>query len=193
MKIEKEMVAVTTYQSEKYAEIRSDAFADAEIIEWLDENPVAFNIVTGTRSEAFGRNSCVYIGWAQRNNSVEAIIEKLKTLRAEMQGRGCFRKGPPTMAGTIFHWRAQFTFEHYKDKGFNGGFFQQWKRDYSSDCLTLDYTPEKLEEVVERFIGWCSSDGERVTVSKGKKVVEEFKIKDRKVLVRVGEKKNEKK
>lgn len=182
MQVSEQKVTVKTYASEKHPEILSNDDRDSEIIKWLDKNPVAFSIVTGTRSQAFGRNSCVYIGWAQRNNSVGATIEKLKTLRAEMEGKGCFRKGPPAMTGTIFHYRGQFTFEHYKDKGFQGGFFQQWKGEYSTDCLTLDYTPELLQEVVTRFIGWCRAGGERVTVSKGKKVVEEFRVQDGKVL-----------
>ena len=125
MKITEEKITIKTCASEEHPEIFSSDPRDREIIEWLDENPVAFKIVTGTRSKAFGMSSCVYIGWSQRNNSVGAIIEKLKTLKREISGQGCFPEGPPMMGGTIFQYRAKFTFEHYEDKGFTGGFFQQ--------------------------------------------------------------------
>lgn len=151
MKTAKEHITRTWYKSELYPEIESCDSSDKEIIEWLDKNPVVFEIVTKTRSKAFGRKSCVYIGWAQNNNSVRAVIEKLRTLKGEAEG---IRFSPPR---TIFQYRAQFTLKHYKDKGFTGGFFQQWDREYPRDCLTLDYTPELLDEVIREFEGWISN------------------------------------
>lgn len=175
MQVSQEKVIIRTYASESHPEVFSNDDRDREIIEWLDKNPIAFNIVTGTRSRAFGRNSCVYIGWAQRNNSVGAILQKLTRLKAEIEGRRCFSEGT-VMAGTIWDYRAQFTFRHYRDKGFQGGLFRQWIGEYSTDCLTLDYTPKLLDEVVKKFIGWCRAGGERITIQKGKKVVEDIRV-----------------
>jgi hypothetical protein len=55
---------------------------------------------------------------------------------------------------SIFPWRARFTLDHYRDKGFRGGFFQQWDASFPRSCLTLDYTKDTLEEVIDRFCGW---------------------------------------
>lgn len=170
MKTTKEYITRTWYKSELYPEIESCDSSDKEIIEWLDKNPVAYLIVKGTKSKAFGRKSCVYIGWAQNNNSVGAVIEKLRTLKGESEG---IRFSPP---GTIFQYRAQFTLKHYTDKGFTGGFFQQWDREYPRDCLTLDYTPELLDEVIAEFEKWISNSyaTKKITVTINKKIVKEI-------------------
>lgn len=158
MKTAKEYITREWYKSESHPEIESSDERDREIIEWLDENPVVFKIVTKTRSKAFGRKSCVYIGWAQNNNSVGAVIEKLRTLKGESEG---IRFSPP---GTIFQYRAQFTLKHYTDKGFTGGLFQQWNREHPRDCLTLDYTPALLDEVIANFEEWVGYITTKITV-----------------------------
>lgn len=165
MKVIKEPTTIVSFQSEAYPEIFSYDVRDRETIEWLDRNPVAFEIVTKTRSKAFGRKSCVYIGWAQNNNSIPAVIEKLKTLKGEWEGTRF------SLPGTIFQYRAQFTLKHYKDKGFTGGLFQQW-----GDCLTLDYTPELFEEVLVEFKKWISSSysTKKITVTINKKIIKEI-------------------
>jgi len=170
MKTTEEQIKRVWYQSESHPEVESCDPRDKETIEWLDENPVAYCIVTGTKSRAFGRKSCVYIGWAQNNNSVGAIIEKLRTLKGESEG---IRFSPP---GTIFQYRAQFTLKHYKDKGFTGGFFQQWDEEYPRDCLTLDYTLRLLDEVIAEFEKWISNSyaTKKITVNTNKNVVKEI-------------------
>jgi len=169
MKVIKEPITIVSFQSEIYPEIFSYDARDREAVEWLDKNPIAFKIVTKTRSKAFGRKSCVYIGWAQNNNSVPAIIEKLRTLKGESEGT---RFSPP---GTIFQYRAQFTLKHYKDKGFTGGLFQQWGKEYPRDCLTLDYTPALLNEVIAEFERWISNSYATKKITINGKVVKEFK------------------
>lgn len=57
----------------------------------------------------------------------------------------------------IWGWRARFTFEHYGHKGFRGGFFQRFDGRYDRDCMSLDYTPETLAQVVRNFMQWASS------------------------------------
>ena len=169
MKTTKEHITRTWYKSESYPEIESCDSSDKEIIEWLDENPVAYLIVRGTKSKAFGRKSCVYIGWAQNNNSVGTIIEKLRTLKGESEG---IRFSPP---GTIFQYRAQLTLKHYKDKGFTGGFFQQWDENYQRDCLTLDHTLKLLNEVIAEFEKWISNFYATKKITIDGKVVREWK------------------
>ena len=149
MKTTKEHVTKEWYTSELYP-IESCEPRDKEIIEWLDKNPVAFEIVTKNKSKAFGKKSCVYIGWAQNNNSVRAVIEKLRTLKYVSEAKAARFSSP----GDIFQYRAQFTLKHYKDKGFTGGFFQQLDKRYQRDCLSLDYTPALLDEVIAKFEEW---------------------------------------
>ena len=143
MKTETIQIQKTIYRSEKFLEIWSESSRDKETIEFLDEHPVIMDIVTKTKSKAFGRKSCVYIGWAQKNNSPEAILAKVHTFIQELEKSG------------IFGWKARFTLNHYKNKGFKGGFFQQWDEQFPRGCLSLDFTPESLAEAIEEFRAWC--------------------------------------
>jgi len=152
-------------QSEAYPHIVVDE-QDKNLIEWLDANPIALEIVNDTKSKAFGRKSCVYIGWAQNNMSLKAQIQRLKRFKFELDG-GWQKE-------SIFHWRAQFTLTHYKDKGFTGGLFQQWD-EYPRDCLYLDYTPETLEQVIDRFEEWMSKVYNTKRISIDGKTVREYK------------------
>ena len=154
-----ETVERTEYRSTAYPEIRSSNAADVEAIEFIDKNPVVIEIVTGDKSKAFGAESCVYIGWSQRNNSMGAILEKVKTLMRNLSGEfaGAY-------VGTIWNTRAHFTLEHYTDEGFTGGFFQAHDR-FARGCMTMDYTPETLPAVVKCFYDWSgNSDTQKITV-----------------------------
>jgi hypothetical protein len=164
MRIEKEIIKRTKYTSDTHPEITSTNDRDAEVIRYLDNNPVVYEIVTKTRSKVFGKNSCDYIGWAQGNNSIPAILERIRHFKSRIDNNN-----------GIFDWRARFTLEHYRDKGFTGGLFQQWDAKYPRDCMTLDYTPETLEEVVKMFVAWMSSfyDTQRITID-GKEIKREL-------------------
>jgi hypothetical protein len=155
MRIEKEIIKRSKYTSETHPQITSTNDRDAEVIRFLDENPVVYEIVTKNKSKAFGMKSCDYIGWAQRNNSIPAILEKIRHFKSRIDS-----------SQGIFDWRARFTLEHYRDKGFTGGFFKQWDAKYPRDCMSIDYTPETLEEVVKMFAAWISPfyDTQRITV-----------------------------
>jgi tRNA/tmRNA/rRNA uracil-C5-methylase (TrmA/RlmC/RlmD family) len=77
-------------------------------------------------------------------------------------------KSPYHDRDSIFVWRAKFTLEHYQDKKFTGGFFQQHDAKYPRSCLTLDYTPETFSEVLDRFCAWMDRayDTDHVTINK---------------------------
>jgi tRNA/tmRNA/rRNA uracil-C5-methylase (TrmA/RlmC/RlmD family) len=77
-------------------------------------------------------------------------------------------KSPYHDRDSIFVWRAKFTLEHYQDKKFTGGFFQQHDAKYPRSCLTLDYTPETFNEVLDRFCAWMDRayDTDYVTINK---------------------------
>jgi len=146
----KEIIMKTTiFQSEIMSVVETTDSELAKAIEWADANPVVWKIVTGTRSKAFGRNSCEYIGWAQGNKSPEAILERVRHFRTCLVGVNSVR---------IWGWRARFTLEHYRDKGFKGGFFQQWDENYPRACMMLDYTPETFEEVTDQFENWMDKN-----------------------------------
>ena len=165
MKTQERTIVQRTFQSDLRPEIVTTDPYLAEVIAWADEHPVAWEIVTRTRSKAFGVGSCVYIGWAQRSNAPEAVLERLRHFRELVDGGDyCMRirEGDDS----IFVWRARFTLEHYRDKGFRGGIFQQHDARYPRSCLTLDHTPETLEEVLDKFCAWmdrCYSTS-RITV-----------------------------
>ena len=132
--------------------------------DWADKNPHVYKIVTGTKSKAFGKGSCVYTGWAQNNDSAGAILNRLNTFKQELENTN----------NSIFQYRADFTFKHYLDKGFKGGFFQQWDEKYSRSCLTLDYTPELLEQVIDKFEQWADDCFNTVKITIDNKTVRTY-------------------
>ena len=137
-----------TFTSEVMPDVSSDKPFDGAVIAWADTYPVAWKIVTQKRSKAFGVGSCEYIGWAQKSMENGAILARLHHLKNVLEG---------TDSGNSF-WkkRAWFTFDHYQDKGFTGGFFQQHDERFPRVCCTLDYTPETLESVIDSFVAWCN-------------------------------------
>ncbi len=151
----------TVYRSTKRPDVVTDARDLAQAIAWADANPHAWDIVSHKRSKAFGLGSCVYIGWAQRSMAPEAIIERIAHLHRLVTGTE-----PHLSREHFFCWRARYTFEHYRDKGFTGGFFQQHDERHPRLCMTLDYTPDSLPEVIDRFLLWCGTlhHTDRVTV-----------------------------
>jgi len=166
MKIHSHTLIQRIFISDIRPEISTSCPDFEQVIQWADDHPVIWDIVTKTRSKAFGRGSCEYIGWAQRNMSPEAILERVRHFKNLIDGKTHYHS-----SDSIFLWRARFTLKHYQDKGFRGGFFQQHDSRYPRSCLTLDYTPETREEVLERFCAWMERtyDTRRITVD-GKNV-----------------------
>lgn len=158
----------TLYRSEVRPDVSTDDAVVAQSIAWADANPHVWKIVTGTKSKAFGRCSCVYIGWAQKSMAPEAILERVEHFHRLVTGRE-----PHLSPDHIMCWRAGFTFEHYRDAGFTGGFFQQHDAKFPRLCLTLDYTPGTLEEVIDCFLRWCGRDYQTARVTVDGKVVRE--------------------
>lgn len=163
MKTITETITNIYYQSEFLPTVRSINPAFARVIAWADAHPVVWRIVTGRKSKAFGLGSCEYIGWAQKSMQSDAILERVWHMHELAEG-----KSPYHDPASIFVWRARFTLEHFQDKGFRGGFFQQHDAKYPRSCLTLDYTPETLQEVLDRFCTWMDRayDTDRVTLNK---------------------------
>ena len=162
MKTITEAVTSTVYRSEVMTEIRTTDPSFARAIIWADEHPVVWRIVTQRKSKAFGLGSCEYIGWAQSSMEPDAILERIRHMHELAEG-----KSPYHTVASIFVWRAKFTLEHYQDKGFRGGFFQQHDARHPRSCLTLDYTPATLQEVLDRFCAWMDHchDTHRVTIN----------------------------
>jgi len=157
-----ETTTTTLYQSEVLAHVKTSHPALGPVIKWADENPVVWKIVTGRRSKAFGVGSCVYIGWAQQSKEPGAILERVRQMH---ELATCNQ--PYYTPDSIFVWRARFTLEHYRDKKFTGGFFQQHDSKYPRSCLTLDHTPDTFEKVLQRFSAWIDRhyDTHHITVN----------------------------
>jgi hypothetical protein len=153
MKTSERIERIKTFQSEAYPDLVSEYEADGPLLEWLDAHPVAYRIVTGSKSKAFGRSSSHYMGGPLGKNPGPAIIiSRLGAFWSELQRE----RWPGARTGDdFFLWAAHFTLDHYDDKGFTGGFFQQHDGEYWRWCAFLDYTPELRDEVIERFVGWC--------------------------------------
>ena len=168
MKTDIQTIVKTTYQSEIMPEVKTDSSDLAEVLEWADANPRVWRIITHNKSKAFGRNSCMYMGWAQGNNSADAVLERLRTFYDEVYATDYRQK-------QVWGWRARFTLEHYKDKGFKGGLFQQWNDRYPRGCLILDYTPETLEEVIDKFVEWCGKTHNTRRITVDEETVKEYR------------------
>ena len=147
----REIVSRTVvYCSDLYPEIETESRAYADVIEWADARPVIWQIVRGTKSDAFGRNSSEYMG-CDRGDTPQAALARANRLKdvLETGARG-------SKTSEFWRWRANFTVEHYGDKGFTGGLFQQHDGTYDRGACRLDYTPKTLKEVVDRFMQWCT-------------------------------------
>jgi hypothetical protein len=122
---------------------------DLPVLRWADAHPVVYDVVEpGSRSRAYGFGACSHIGWAQRGQDPAATFERVRTvyddLHDPIKGRG------------IFQWRAQFTLAHFGERGFAGGTFcTLTARGAHGDVLTMDYTPELLDDVALRFAAWA--------------------------------------
>jgi hypothetical protein len=138
----KEQITITRYVSDVDPALVSESPIIAETIEWADANPVVWKIVRGTRSAPFGKNASTYLG-SGRGDSPSSAIYRAGHLRAE------------SLRKDFWGWRARFALEHYGDKGFRGGFFQQFDGQYNRGCCDLDYTPDTLDEVIAQFVEWC--------------------------------------
>jgi hypothetical protein len=164
---------VTRYISDVVPEVVGDCEVDAEVIAWADANPVVWKIVMGTRSKVFGKNSSTYMGF-ERGDSPTAVLARVSYLKD-------VTSAPDTTSlhENIFAWRARFTIEHYTDKGFKGGFFQQFDGTYDRGSMCLDYTPKLLDEVVKHFLEWCDVGYKFPTASVklDKAVIRTFKVK----------------
>jgi len=134
---------IVKYISDVDPALFSEHQQDADIITWGDAHPVVWKIVTGHKSAPFGKNSYSYIGWG-RGDSVASALHRAGVFKTMLE-----------QPDTLFGWSAQFTMDHYGDKGFRGGFFRQFDGTYSRGCTSLDYTPDTLDDVVTRFLAWC--------------------------------------
>ena len=161
MKQTQEPLIVTHYQSEVRPDIETTDDRLAAVIQWADDNPVVWKIVTQKKSKAFGLGSCVYIGWAQRSMTADAVLERVRYMMDLVRWD----------KHDIFTWRARFTLAHYTDKGFTGGFFQQHDCKYPRSCLTLDYAPTTQREVLAHFIEWMDKYYETDNITIDGKVV----------------------
>jgi len=142
-----------TWTSDVRPELHTTEPALADVIAWADAHPCAWDVVTHAKSKAFGLGSCEYIGWAQRRKDPEAVLERARHLHGLATGQDGFQS-----PASIFAWRARFTLERYREAGFTGGLLHQHDGRHFRLCMTMDYTPETLDGVVDRFVEWCRRD-----------------------------------
>lgn len=152
MKRLSKMVEHVSWQSDVLPEIVTADESRVDTLEWADAHPVVYKIVMGHRSKPFGKNSCDYLACG-RGDSPNDVLYRCAVLRQAAEG-----VDDVLHRHDDFHtWRARFTLEHYTNKGFRGGFFQQHDGMYFRGCANLDYTPKTLPEVIDRFVAWCEN------------------------------------
>lgn len=117
----------------------------ARVIEWADQNPKVWEIVTASSAKTcFGRESSDYFGF-ERGDKPEAVLARAVRFREKLLSD----------VTSFWQWRAQWAFDHWGEKGYTSGFFQQFDGEYPRGCMFVDYTPPTLEEVIDRFLAWC--------------------------------------
>ena len=167
MKATVQTVRRRVFRSEVRPDVESGYQSDGPVLKWADGNPVVWDIVTTRRSKAFGVGSCEYIGWAQRSMAPDVVLERVRHIHGRIT-RSALRPD------CIFQWRAEFTLGHFRDRGFTGGFFQQWDASFPRSCLTLDFTPETLEQAIEHFCGWMDKFFRTVRITVNGKTVRDL-------------------
>jgi len=160
-------VTIPTYQSEHFPEVYSEQECEAEIIAFIDAHPSVYRMVTESKSEVWKWDSSEYYGY-QRSQTVQAALSRVGHFKNVYE-----KSGSPE---NIWRWRAHFSYTHYSDKGFTGGFFQQHDEKYPRGGLSFDYTPETFRAVLARFVEWCETGSlrfptHRVTVKRRKAII----------------------
>lgn len=131
----------------------------APAFEWADdEEPVAWKIVTNTKSKAFGKGSSVY--GPATTNAPEDIA-----MRISIFHEFAVEKAEDS---SLWAWAARFTLAHYEKSGFTGGYFQQHARwtdgkVYARNATTLDFTKTTKKIVLAHFYGWAKTNFENTT------------------------------
>jgi hypothetical protein len=144
MKAHEVVTRTTVYSSEVAADVSTTNEALRDVIVWADAHPVVWKIVMGTKSGPFGRNGYTYLGYA-RGTSPESALLRAEALKRALEE-----------APSFFRWRVEFTLAHYGEKGFRSGYFRQHDTaNISRGCCVLYYTPETVDDVIDRFLGWC--------------------------------------
>ena len=119
----------------------------ARAVRWADRNPVAWEIVTTTRSRALGLGSREYPARVRSSADSEAVLARIVQLHELVLEA---KKRP----NSLYAYRAAFAVAHLHDPGFTGGLFVQHVGRRSHFHLLLDFTPETRAEVIARFAAW---------------------------------------
>jgi len=173
MKTERVNSKTTLYRSEIKPDVITMCEEMADVIAWADANPHVWKIVCNNKSCAFGYDSEVYADWAHHSMKPDAILERVRYFHELVLGIG----REPHLGPPISHflmWKARFTFAHYRKAGFTGGLFVQHDAEHSHEHQIMDYTPDTLEEVIDRFLLWCGNTYETDHVSVYGKVVRQL-------------------
>lgn len=143
-------IKVTTWSSDIDPDITTTDKRLSEAMQWADEEyPIAYRIVSESKSRDFGFGSNHrYLGYYSHGTDSADILERLDVMKYMLTSRSEFDR-----------LRVQFTLDHYEDEGFTGGFFAQYAKytdgiEYIRSNTYLDFTPDLLEVVLDRFVKW---------------------------------------
>lgn len=145
MKRIEEVRPVVMFKSDVLPDVVTQDEGEAQIVAWADAHPIVWRIVTETKSRVFGRNATTYHGY-QRGVGGRLALARVRVFREHLE-----------TCGPFWQWRARFALEHYNDKGYRGGHFEQWDGTYTRGGAIVDYTPRLLDEAIDRFMAWCDA------------------------------------
>lgn len=150
MKTKEVTVTTTWYVSEVHPEFETNRPEYVDAIRWADANPVAWEIVLGKKSKVYGIDGDEYFGSDRGTGGGTAIARVHSFWRAIHRSQNRMEDG-----FDFFQWRAQFTLDHYKEKGFKTVHLKQWDGGYFRNTAKLGYTPKRAKEVIDAFERWC--------------------------------------
>ena len=145
MKVFTRTTEITLYRSEILDWVETEDAALSHSIAWADALPVVYKILNEKRS-VFGKDSYQWISEAM-GETAHALLRRVALFRAQLKSSAPF-----------FNYLANFTLENYENPSLRKGFMQQWDGTYTRFCTSVDYTPDTLDAVIQRFRAWCDEE-----------------------------------
>lgn len=139
------------YASDICKRVRTQNPRMQQIIGPCDRMPVLWQIVTQPRSAAWGILSLHYNSHTRTSDS---ILHRASILLDSFD------------RSDILGYSARFTVHYYAKPELRGGLFALCDERHTVASITLDYTPETLDEVVEQFFRFTDAlPGATVTLN----------------------------
>lgn len=147
MRTDTQYVKIVTYSSSVLPDVSTREPGLVPAIEWADDRPVVWKIVTEAKSKEYGRDGGEYLGIERGGGAHNALLRASR-----------FKDLVESCSSPYHRAKARFTLEHYGDgKNIKSDLLQQWDGEYYRGCTVVDYTTDTLHDVVRDFVRWCET------------------------------------